>query len=132
MIKKDWKKVQEGPAEVYGQGDLNPHNLLAHRCQELQPAFKEVRKRLSWWRRAGAPEQVISYIVNGVEPQWTSPMLQLIPQPRRIADEKLALQILEDYQQVGAVQEVSPYSQSIGSHVLSSSKKRMMAKKIFG
>jgi hypothetical protein len=35
-------------------------------------------------------------------------MLQLIPQPRRIADEKLALQILEDYQQVGAVQEVSP------------------------
>ena len=93
---------------MYGQGDFIPHNLLSHGCQELQPAFKEMKKRLNWWRRAGAPAQVISYIVNGVEPQWTCPTLELIPQPRRIADEKLALQILQEYQQVGAVQEVSP------------------------
>ena len=77
--------------------------------RQSEAAHVQLRRRLSWWEKAGAPSKVLSYIVQGVEPQWASPSLRLQAQPRSAQQEALAMQVLGEYMQVGAVQEVSPH-----------------------
>ena len=69
------------------------------------PSFLRARSRLNWWMQHANPE-VIQLIQWGVEHTWTCPQLPLIHQWKSVVDQKAALKILEEYQQLGAVKEV--------------------------
>ena len=63
-----------------------------------------------WWWERHAPTEVICLIKSGVPISWplhNPPQLRLSPFHRSMADQVAGLQILKEYQQAGAVREVS-------------------------
>jgi hypothetical protein len=79
----------------------NPHD-------EVLPSFLRLRRNVTWWRQAGASQEVLDLILQGVQPHWKAPpLLSCRPQHKSPADIILAKGVLADYLKVGAVKLVS-------------------------
>ena len=74
---------------------------------ELNP-FLSVRSKIQWWIQHQAPQQVLSWIQQGVAANWPCPELNIIPHKRSSFQDQLAKEILAEYLDIGAVQKVSP------------------------
>ena len=73
------------------------------------PFFLRLRMREEWWAQH-APPQVQQLILKGVPVDWLlpqPPVLRIHPCQRSVEDQEAALLVLEEYQQVGAVRQVS-------------------------
>jgi hypothetical protein len=68
--------------------------------------FLRLRSCLQWWQ-ANAPPFVLSLITQGVEPHFQGQGLRLRHQKKTDSEVSLALEVMNDYVQVGAAQEVA-------------------------
>ena len=97
-IKARVAKAENAEEEVcpLALGDLAP-NL---------PPFLRVRSRLPWWRAAGAPQEVLKYLAEGVGWDWPEPLLKNTPCLRSKGEEEQARRVLQEYAQVGCAKKV--------------------------
>jgi hypothetical protein len=68
-----------------------------------QPFYLRVRNHLSWWEKR-APQATLDLLSQGVQETWPLPeFLQSKPQRKTFQEEAQALQVLQEYMEVGAV-----------------------------
>ena len=80
-----------------------PDDPLAH-----LPFPLRLRSRIEWWKKNGKDRDVVHLIQCGVCPCWSHPPdLPWMAQSRNVCDQKAALEILQEYLEIGAVRKVS-------------------------
>jgi hypothetical protein len=91
---------------LMARGKEDQHLKVCEGClgQAEKPYYLRVRSQLQWWKEHGASKTVLDILTRGIPPPLTLPcQLQAAGGKKNEEDQRLAQQVLREYQTVGAV-----------------------------
>ena len=104
--------LQQGDTSLYSQAHFNGAKVTQ------EPYFLRLRKALPWWEKH-APRETLALIQEGVHPSFPLPdYLESREQRKSAQEEAQALEVLEEYIEVGAVVKDPPGETNIWFHGL--------------
>ena len=110
MLRVSCSQKKEKEEEL--QGALFPEAKVCQQSGEQgaqYPFFLRVRDRIQWWE--DQCPRTAAFIREGVCSDWPCPVLPIRNIPRKLEDQRAALQVLEEYMEDGHVCEIPPQDQ---------------------